>query len=220
MVICGDFNYIRAPDNRNKPGGDANDMLTFNDFIHAQALVELPIKGRQYTWSNMQSDPLLEQIDWFFTSSNWTSNYPNTTVGPLPKPVSDHTPCVISIESSVPKSKIFRFENFWISHPGFFELVRSTWEKHCFAPNSAQLLCKKLKNLRYALKRWSKRISRLNLCIDNTNWALLELDNIEDKRPLSVPEANFRDILKTHLVTLLDYKREYWKMRYTVRWFS
>ena len=111
-LFCGDFNYIRAPDNRNKPGGDANDMLTFNDFIHAQALVELPIKGRQYTWSNMQSDPLLEQIDWFFTSSNWTSNYPNTIVGPLPKPVSDHTPCVISIESSVPKSRIFRFENF------------------------------------------------------------------------------------------------------------
>ena len=34
-LFCGDFNYIRAPDNRNKPGGDANDMLTFNDFIHA-----------------------------------------------------------------------------------------------------------------------------------------------------------------------------------------
>ena len=33
--------------------GDVNDMLTFNDFIHSQALVELPIKGRQYTWSNM-----------------------------------------------------------------------------------------------------------------------------------------------------------------------
>ena len=25
--------------------GGANDMLTFNDFIHSQALVELPIKG-------------------------------------------------------------------------------------------------------------------------------------------------------------------------------
>ena len=98
-------------------------MLTFNDFIQSQALVELPIKGRQFTWSNMQTDPLLEQIDWFFTSSNWTSNYPNTTVGPLPKTVSDHTPCVVSIESSVPKSKVFRFENFWISHPGFLELV-------------------------------------------------------------------------------------------------
>uniref|UniRef100_A0A8R7QRY1 Uncharacterized protein n=1 Tax=Triticum urartu TaxID=4572 RepID=A0A8R7QRY1_TRIUA len=69
-LLYGDFKYIRAPDNRNKPGGDANDMLTFNDFIQSQALVELPLKGRQYTWSNMQTDPLLKKIDWFFTSSN------------------------------------------------------------------------------------------------------------------------------------------------------
>ena len=127
---------------------------------------------------------------------------------------------MISIETSVPKSKVFRFENFWISHPGFFDLVKSTWEKYCYAPNSAKLLCKKFKNLRYALKRWSKQISRLNLCIDNSNWVLLELDNIEDKRPLTIPEANFRLILKNHMATLLGYKREYWKKRYTVRWFS
>ena len=44
-LLYGDFNYIRAPDNHNKPGGDVNDMLTFNDFIQSQALVELPIKG-------------------------------------------------------------------------------------------------------------------------------------------------------------------------------
>lgn len=62
-LIVGDFNYIRSPDNRNKPGGNANDMLTFNDFIHSQSLVELPIKGRMFTWSNMQNNPLLEQLD-------------------------------------------------------------------------------------------------------------------------------------------------------------
>ena len=69
-------------------------------------------------------------------------------------------------------------------------------------------------------KKWSKNISRLNLCIDNSNWALLELDNIEDKRALTIPEANFRGILKDHLFTLLGYKQEYWKNRYTVRWFK
>ena len=32
-LVLGDFNYIRAPDNRNRGGGDANDMLIFNEFI-------------------------------------------------------------------------------------------------------------------------------------------------------------------------------------------
>lgn len=106
-LLVGDFNYIRSPDNRNKPGGNFNDTITFNDFIRTQCLIELPIKGRSYTWSNMKTDPLLEQLDWFFTSTNWTSTYPNTMVKPLGKPVSDHIPCVVTIETSIPRSKLF-----------------------------------------------------------------------------------------------------------------
>ena len=93
-LIVGDFNFIRSPDNRNKPGGNCDDMLTFNDIIRAHNLTELPLKGRSFTWSNMQLDPLLEQLDWFFTSLHWTSAYPATEVKPLGKPTSDHTPCV------------------------------------------------------------------------------------------------------------------------------
>jgi hypothetical protein len=42
-----------------------NDMFIFNEIIDHLGLLELPIKGRSYTWSNMQCDPLLEQLDWF-----------------------------------------------------------------------------------------------------------------------------------------------------------
>lgn len=62
-LLLGDFNYFRSPDNRNKPGGSTNDMFTFNDFIREQHLIEIPVKGHCYTWSNMQQDPLLEQLD-------------------------------------------------------------------------------------------------------------------------------------------------------------
>jgi len=58
-------------------------------------LVELPLKGRSFTWSNMQQDPLLEQLDWFFTSINWTRYYPNTLVLPLAKIASDHIPALL-----------------------------------------------------------------------------------------------------------------------------
>ena len=84
-------------------------MLIFNEIIGHLGLLELPIKGRSYTWSNMQDNPLLEQLDWFFTSSNWISCYPVSQVLPLAKTASDHTPCVVSIATSIPKVKIFRF---------------------------------------------------------------------------------------------------------------
>ena len=220
-LLLGDFNYIHSQKNRNKPGGDVNDMFTFNDFIREQCLTELPIKGRNFTWSNMQQTPLLEQLDWFFTSLNWTATFPNTLVMPLGRPVSDHTPCYVSIQTSIPKSRLFRFETFWIAHPGFFDVVTQAWNKpikHGRNLNAAASLCQKLKNLRHALSRWSKNISRLKIAIENTNKALLEIDNIADKRSLTIPEGNFQRILKNHLLRLLQYQKEYWKKRCTIRW--
>jgi hypothetical protein len=38
---------------RNKPGGDINDRFFFNEAISQLGLIELPFKGRKYTWSNM-----------------------------------------------------------------------------------------------------------------------------------------------------------------------
>lgn len=81
-IFLGDFNFYQSTDDRNRPGGNVQDTLVFNEAIGHLGLVELPLKGRSYTWSNMQVDPLLEQLDWFFTLVNWTISYPNTQVLP------------------------------------------------------------------------------------------------------------------------------------------
>jgi endonuclease/exonuclease/phosphatase family metal-dependent hydrolase len=60
----------------------------------------------------MQENPLLEQIDWCFTSVNWISDYPNTLMLSLAKTTSDHVPCMIQIGTSIPTTKVFRFENY------------------------------------------------------------------------------------------------------------
>ena len=118
-LFLGDFNFYRSLENRNRPGGNLADTLIFNDAIGHLGLIELPLKGRAYTWSNMQTNPLLEQLDWFFTSPNWTLAFPNTEVLPLAKITSDHIPCRISISTKIPKSNVFRFENFWAEHDDF-----------------------------------------------------------------------------------------------------
>lgn len=70
-MIIGDFSFIRSPSDRNRAGGDANEMLLFNEAISKLGFVELPLKGRQFSWSNMQFGPLSEKLDWFFTSAAW-----------------------------------------------------------------------------------------------------------------------------------------------------
>jgi hypothetical protein len=67
-LVMGGFNLIRCPENRNRPSGNVNEMLLFNDVISHLDLVEVPLKSRAFTWSNMQSNFLQEKLDWIFTS--------------------------------------------------------------------------------------------------------------------------------------------------------
>jgi hypothetical protein len=82
-MFIGDFNFYRSTENRNRQGANMNDIITFNSIISNLGFQEIPLKGRDYTWSNMQQDPLLEQLDWCFTSTNWISDFPNIMMIPL-----------------------------------------------------------------------------------------------------------------------------------------
>jgi hypothetical protein len=48
-LVVGDFNLIRNPSNRNRPGGNLQDMFMFNEAISAQGWVELPLRRRKFT---------------------------------------------------------------------------------------------------------------------------------------------------------------------------
>ena len=121
-ILIGDFNLIRSPHDRNRPGGDSNNMLRFNSLLQQLDLVEIPLKGRNFTWSNMQDSPLLEKLDWIFTSANWTLTFPNTQAHPLAGVTSDHIPIHIQIGSDIPKASIFRFEIIGLSLMDFMRL--------------------------------------------------------------------------------------------------
>ena len=190
-LLVGDFNFYRSVENRNRDGANLQDTETFNEIISYHGLIELPIKVRSFTWSNMQRDPLLVQLDWFFTSTAWTLKFPNTLVTPLARPTSDHIPCVVSIGTAIPKAGVFRFENHWITMSGFFQTVESIWQIHC-PGDSAKSLSSKFKLLRKGLKNWSTSISKINKIIDNCNEVIFMIDELEDQRPLHFSERNFR----------------------------
>jgi hypothetical protein len=61
-LLVGDFNFYRYAENKNKAGVNFHDTLVFNNIISHLGLVELPIKWRSYTWSNMQEVPLCNRL--------------------------------------------------------------------------------------------------------------------------------------------------------------
>lgn len=97
------------------------------------------------------------------------------------------------------------------------ETVLQSWQQEVRNKiDSASILVAKLKNLRFALKRWSKSISNLNLLISRCDKVIGYLDALEEGRLLTQMESNLRNIIKKQLGTLLEHKKEYWKKRYTV----
>ena len=155
LACIGWFNYIRYPHNRNRDGGSINDMFLFNEAISTQALVKIPLKGRKFTWSNMQEARLLEKRDSCFTSETWTIMFPSSQAIPLAKTTSGHIPIVSKVGTCIPRSQIFRFENFWPKHPQFKEVVKNNWEQEVHETDSAKCIAAKFKRLRKGLRNWA-----------------------------------------------------------------
>jgi hypothetical protein len=143
-IIVGDFKFYRSPDDRNRDGGNYNDMDIFNALISHLGLVEIPLKDRNYTWSNMKEFSLL----WCFTSLTWSTCYPNTLLLPMAKPLSDHIPCTVQIGTTIPKAYVFRFENVWFQHRGFLDLVQATRDTQVKSTSSTARIAAKFKILR------------------------------------------------------------------------
>jgi hypothetical protein len=204
----GYSNLYRSPEDRNRDGADHAEMYLFNEAISALGLIELPLKGKRFTWSNKQHPPLLERLDWFFTSACWTVNYPITKVSSLTMETYDHVPCLISISTAIPKSHIFRFENYWLHHDDFMNQVSMGWHSDFNHSDAAKLITSKFKNLSKVLKDWKRTLSNLKQNITNVKLTLDLLNFLEDFRDLSLAEWNFRVLLEEKLISLLQQQKK------------
>jgi hypothetical protein len=154
----------------------------FNEAISALGLIKLPLKGKRFTWSNKQHPPLLERLDWFFTSASWTLNYLVTNVFSLTMNV----PCLISISTAIPKSHIFKFENYGLLHEDFMNQVSIGCHSDYHHSNAAKMITAKFKNLRKVLKEWKRTLSNLKQNITNVKLILDFINLLEDFRDLSL----------------------------------
>lgn len=111
-LVLGDINMIRKQEDRNKLGANFAKMM-FNNAISSLRLNEILLQGRKFIPS-LICNPHLCWKSWIGSS-------------PLAKALdmipSDHTPCIVSISTVITKSKVFRFENYWLLHDQFAGIV-------------------------------------------------------------------------------------------------
>ena len=83
----------------------------------------------------------------------------------------------------------FKFEKMWLKVEGFVERVQQWWNGYCFVGCPSFILAKKLKALKFDLKRWNREeLGDLAFREKSLLSELLGLDAIEEVRGLSNEE--------------------------------
>jgi hypothetical protein len=125
---------------------------------------------------------------------------------------------VVTISSSIPKAKIFRFENYWLENPDFQNILAQSWNSGPTLPDSAMNLNAKFKRLRRILRQWKASMCSLKQTILNIRMIIFFMEVLGDFRDLSLMEWNFKAILENKLLDILEKQKMYWKQRGNIKW--
>ena len=73
--IGGDFNVVRFPSEKSGMASFNSAMHEFNDFISECGLMDIPLEGGLFTWSNNRDVPATSRIDRFLFSPAWADHF-------------------------------------------------------------------------------------------------------------------------------------------------
>jgi len=109
--VGGDFNVVRFPSKQLGSNSFAATMWEFSSFILKQGLIDLPLQGGAFTWSNSREVTSKARLDRFLFSTDWEDKFPTVSQRRMFRLCSDHFPIVHEGESFQRESRPFRFEN-------------------------------------------------------------------------------------------------------------
>ncbi|XP_042029874.1 uncharacterized protein LOC121776772 [Salvia splendens] len=165
--IGGDFNTILSAGDR--MGSDTNrlaEMVDFAEAIEDCGLLDPGYDGSDFTWAK---NGLMERLDRVLINEVASQRFEAIRVTNLPRIASDHGPLLVrcKMPNTPGGGKAFRFQNMWVRHEGFNELVREDWGTPTEAAGLLNLKLK-LARIKRTLKRWNRE-KRVRLRIHKIN---------------------------------------------------
>ncbi|KAH7684024.1 RNA-directed DNA polymerase protein [Dioscorea alata] len=218
-VICGDFNLQFTSNDKNKGDLHAREIVTSQNLLNDLNLVDPPLHGRRFTWSNGQADSTWVRLDRFLYSHNWTQLFPRSIQSALPRIGSNHSPICLDFGNHLFRPRIFHLDKSWYSNPQLENLIQDWWS----APNlfgcGAFILSKKLLLLKRNLRSWAKEnITSLNILKLNLLDELNSLDTANECRDLTAVESDRLSLIRSELSNKLKQEEIYWKQRSRITW--
>ncbi|KAF1874954.1 hypothetical protein Lal_00007570 [Lupinus albus] len=140
-------------------------------------LMDLPLIGRNFTWYQYGTMSRLEDFSFHLgDSSQWALN----------RDFSDH--CLIILRQRKMEKGLtpFRFNNCWLKHHNFADLVSNSWCEDSCSGRKAFIVKEKLKALKGKIKVWNKvSFGCLDSKLGQLSQAIQELDLIGENSTLN-----------------------------------
>jgi hypothetical protein len=207
---------VRFPSERSRVGGFSAAMEDFSEFIRGQSLVDIPLQGGQFTWSNNQA---WSKIDRFLLSPDWEEHYPDVSQSRLPRLLLDHFPLMLDCGSHREGEKYFKFENMWLKSVGFVEQVQRWWESYDFRGLPSFVLASKLKALKVDLKIWNAEVfGDVGKKKTELLEGIKELECFEEAWGLVEEERIQKSDMIRELEKTLLFKEVNWRQKFRALW--
>ncbi|XP_026405470.1 uncharacterized protein LOC113300482 [Papaver somniferum] len=217
--IGGDFNTITKCDEKKHCSRITRSMLNFNKFIVEHDLIDLPLKGARFTWSNGQSNPVMCRLDKFLISPSFEQHFPFVSQLAKARPTSDHIPLLLDISDPSWGPSPFRFEAMWFLENGFLQLLEVWCLSFCFAGTPSTVLWLKLQALKEKLKVWNKEVfghtnTKLNAILSE----IQTLDGLAENNILSDDELSAQLQHKSDFEKISKMEEISWKIKSKTKW--
>jgi hypothetical protein len=188
-MLAGDFNLIYKDSDRNNNNFNKAMMGSFRRLIEDMALNEIPLHGRQYTWSNQQNVLVLVKLDRVFCSVDWELHFPNVLLQSTASQDSDHYPLLLGLRDNKSRKRRFHFESFWTKLEGFHDIVLVAWNYIESSTCPFKSLKMKLQGAAKRLQAWSeKQVEHVRSQLALAKEILHMLEIVQDGRVLSPAE--------------------------------
>ncbi|KAH7690203.1 RNA-directed DNA polymerase protein [Dioscorea alata] len=218
-IICGDFNTIFSIDDKNSGDLNSRDISTSQNFLEDLNLIDPPLHGRCYTWSNGQTEPIWVRLDRFLYSHDWIQLNPRSTQFALPRYGSDHSPICLNFGNHFPHPRTFRLEKSWYTNDQLENLIQGWWIDQNLIGCGAFILSKKLPYLKAKIRTWAKdNFGNSNVLKNSLLFELNSLDSISKSRSLTKDENIRASHLRYELSTFFKQEEIYWKQRSRNTW--
>ncbi|KAK9034092.1 hypothetical protein V6N11_050270 [Hibiscus sabdariffa] len=217
-LVIGDSNVVSCQDE--KVGGlpfNPIDANSFFDFVDSRGLIDMPITGGAYTWSNQRSDndAILEKLDRVLCSTSWNIAFPKAVVMLDIAMGSDHAPIIIyPLGLDKKGKKDFKFESKWLLEEDCSPTVKGCWER-VSQPRHSHRFGSKLRRTKWTLLKWSKLRDRVK------NLRKIELrrriEHFQGKQ-LTREELSESISCKKELDQMWENEERYWHQRAQTNW--